>query len=81
MGILYTSQSPELSLLEIIVHLPPVSLNEIPSLWLSTLQLPKKPDNIFWLKTSELPDYWKTGTLAETHSILSEWLLDPFAWA
>jgi len=78
LGILYTSRSPELSLLETIVHLPPISLAEIPRLWLSRLRLPEKPEGIFWMKPSELPDYWKTGTLAETRSILSEWLLDPF---
>ena len=78
LGVLYTSRSPELSLLETIVHLPAISLAEIPRLWLSTLRLPEKPESILWIKASELPDYWKTGTLAETRSILSEWLLDPF---
>lgn len=78
LGILYTSQSPELSLLETIVHLPSVLLSEIPQLWLSTLRLPEDSRSIFWIKAAELPDYWKTGTLTETRSILSEWLLAPF---
>lgn len=78
LGILYTSRSPELSLLETIVHLPPISLSTIPNLWLSTLRIPITPEEIFWMKLSDLPDHWKTGTLAETRSILNEWIFNPF---
>ena len=77
-GILYTSRTPELSLLETLVHLPPVTLTEIPVLWLSTLRLPDTPETVFWLDPAKLPAHWKAGTLAETQSILSDWLLAPF---
>lgn len=30
------------------------------------------------MQVSDLPEYWKTGTLAETRSILNEWLFDPY---
>jgi RES domain-containing protein len=80
-GILYSSRTPELSLLETLVHLPPLTLAEVPPLWLSTLQLPEAPETVFWLDPSRLPDYWKTGTLAETQTILTEWLMDPFCLA
>lgn len=76
-GILYTSRSPELSLLETIVHLPHNSLKSVPILWLNTLRLPGKQDDVIWLKISALPSYWKTGTLTETRSILNEWLVEP----
>ena len=78
LGILYTSRRPELSLLETLVHLPPLTLAEVPTLWLSTLRLPDTPETIFWLDPSKLSAHWKTGTLTETQSILSEWLLEPF---
>jgi len=81
LGILYTSRTPELALLETLVHLPPLTLAELPQLWLSTLRLPELPDSIFWIEPALLPSYWKSGTLAETQTILTEWLNDPFSLA
>ena len=80
-GILYTSRTPELALLETMVHLPPLTLGELPQLWLSTLRLPDEADSIFWLDTAKLPVYWKGGTLSETQTILSDWLQAPFCLA
>ena len=80
-AVLYTSRTPELALLETLVHLPPLTLSELPQLWLSTLQLPDEPETIFWITPSRLPDYWQSGTLAETQSILADWLADPFCLA
>lgn len=80
-GVLYTSQTPELSLLETLVHLPPLTLREIPKLWLSTLELPKIPESIFWINPSQLPTYWNTGPLSDTQTILTEWLVSPFSLA
>lgn len=80
-GILYTSRTPELALLETLVHLPPLTLPELPQLWLSTLRLPDDNNAIFWLDPARLPLYWQTGSLAETQTILTDWLLDPFCLA
>ncbi len=81
-GILYTSRTPELALLETLVHLPPTTLPELPQLWLSTLHLPDELENaVFWLAPDRLPHYWRTGSLAETQTILTDWLLDPFSLA
>jgi len=81
MGILYTSRTPELALLETLVHLPPLTLAELPQLWLTTLRLPDEADNIFWLDSTKLPPYWKRGTLGETQTILTDWLQAPFCLA
>ncbi len=81
LGILYTSRTPELALLETLVHLPALTLTGLPQLWLSTLRLPDLPDSVFWLKPSLLPAYWNSGTLTETQTILTEWLNDPFSLA
>lgn len=80
-GVLYTSRTPELALLETLVHLPPVGLTDLPQLWLSTIRLPELTNAIFWLDRTRLPVYWQTGTLAETQSILAEWMVEPFSLA
>jgi RES domain-containing protein len=80
-GILYTSRSPELALLETLVHLPPVGLSALPQLWLTTLRLPDSPRTVFWLDPALLPVWWRTGVLSETQLILQDWLLDPFSLA
>lgn len=80
-GVLYTSRTPELALLETLVHLPPLTLPELPQLWLSTIRLPDLPDLIFWLDPARLPTYWRSGTLTETQTVLTEWLTDPFCLA
>jgi len=90
MGILYTSRTPELALLETLVHLPPLTLTELPQLWLSTLRLPIIPGPagiqpsetdslLFWLELAKLPPFWRLGTLAETQLLLTEWLTRPFS--
>jgi RES domain-containing protein len=61
--------------------LPPLTLAELPQLWLSTLRLPDQADNIFWLDPAKLPPYWKRGTLSETQMILTDWLQTPFCLA
>lgn len=80
-GVLYTSRTPELALLETLVHLPPVTPADLPRLWLSTLRLPVIDEAVFWLDANRLPPYWQSGTLAETQTILAEWLNEPFSLA
>lgn len=80
-GILYTSRTPELALLEALVHLPPLTLSELPQLWFTTLRLPESTDTVFWTDPARLPGYWKSGTLSETQAILTDWLSAPFSSA
>lgn len=81
-GILYTSRSPELALLETLVHLPPIALPELPQLWLTTIRLPDTDNQaIFWLEPAKLPSYWHSDIHSETQVILKEWLNNPFCLA
>ena len=80
-GILYTSQSPALALLETLVHLPPVGLAELPCLRLSTLGNPEGAETVFWIAPDRLPPYWQSGTLNLTQDILADWLNEPFCLA
>lgn len=85
-GILYTSRSPELALLEMLVHLPPIRLAELPHLYLSTLSLPEEPEakrgpTIFWITPDRLPPRWQLGSMTLTQSILTDWLNEPFCLA
>jgi RES domain-containing protein len=45
-GILYTSASPELALLEQLVHLPALPYEDLPKLFLLTLALPEQPEKL-----------------------------------
>lgn len=78
---LYTSRTPELALLETLVHLPSVTPADLPQLWLSTIRLPAIDEAVFWVHANRLPLYWQSGTLAETQTILAEWLNAPFSLA
>ena len=80
-GILYTSRTPELALLETLVHLPPVRLSELPHLWLTTIRLPEGTNTVFWTSAELLPAYWQSGRLASTQVILADWLQTPFSLA
>ena len=80
-GILYTSKTPELALLETLVHLPALTLGEVPQLWLSTIELPQISESIFWIDPAKLPSYWNSGPLSSTQTILNEWLFSPFSLA
>jgi RES domain-containing protein len=70
--VLYTSESRELALLEIIVHTPPMM---IPDLDILTIEIPD--DSITELKVADLPDNWNhypaPGILAE---IAEKWITE-----
>ena len=73
MGILYTSASPELALLEQLVHLPTLPYGDLPRLFLLTLALPELPRRL-----QELPPNWREGAgFAANHQKLAGWLLNP----
>ncbi len=76
-GILYTSASPELALLEQLVHLPELPYGDLPRLFLLTLTLPDPPEQL-----SQLPAGWREEAGYQTcHRLLADWLGHPHVLA
>ncbi|MCF2442595.1 RES family NAD+ phosphorylase [Dyadobacter sp. CY345] len=72
-GILYTSASPELALLEQLVHLPALPYQDLPRLFLITLTFPSVPKSVEKLS----PKWRDPATYYENHQLLEKWLRDP----
>ena len=73
-SLLYTTESPALSLLEVLVHLNP---KRIPEYYLVTLEL---PDSIRSYRTQELPPDWRATGSAQplpSQTFLLDWLRNP----
>jgi RES domain-containing protein len=76
-GILYTSASPELALLEQLVHLPELSYEDLPKLFLLTFALPDPPERL-----SKLPAGWREEAGYQTcHGLIADWLARPHVLA
>jgi RES domain-containing protein len=76
-GILYTSASPELALLEQLVHLRGLPYQDLPRLFLLTLALPDQPERL-----NGLPPDWREEAGYETcHRLLAGWLNQPHVLA
>ncbi len=74
-GILYTSASPELALLEQIVHLRSLPYSDLPRLVLLTLLLPDPPR---LLDASDLPTNWRDeADFSANHQAIASWLAKP----
>lgn len=74
-GILYTSASPELALLEQIVHLRSLPYSDLPKLVLLTLILPETPRLI---DLQDLPPNWQDeADFGMNHQFLANWLAKP----
>ena len=75
-GILYTATSPELAVLETLVHFPKVNYAQLPRLRVFTLTVPD--GEIRWIYPELLPDEWADPTaLPLTQTLFSEWLRNP----
>ncbi|GHB74972.1 RES family NAD+ phosphorylase [Persicitalea jodogahamensis] len=73
-SLLYTTESPALSLLEILVHL---NLNRIPEYFLVTLEV---PDSMRTYRSEDLPKGWQSVGNAHplpSQTFLLEWLMRP----
>ena len=74
-GIIYTSSSPELALLEQLVHLPTLPFEDLPKLFLLTLSI---PSNTRILTPDELPSGWRYGVyFFDNQEFMTAWLLSP----
>ncbi len=72
-GIPYTSASPELALLEQLVHFPTLPYQDLPRLFLLTFVLPDPPRVL-----TELPPNWREeADYAANHQRLVNWLVTP----
>ena len=72
-GILYTSSSPELALLEQLVHLPALPYSDLPRLVLIKLALPGTPKIL-----EGLPPKWRESEDYKTnHQLIGNWLNNP----
>jgi RES domain-containing protein len=72
--LLYTTSSPALALIESLVHQPRVRYEKLPALHLITLSV---PENVRYLASHELPDYWNEERYERTQWILKPWLDEP----
>ena len=76
LGILYTSSSPALALLETMVHFPAVNYDDLPALRLFTLRVPD--DEIRWINPAFLPQNWDDPVQRPvTQTYFWEWLSMP----
>ncbi|WP_018618333.1 RES family NAD+ phosphorylase [Spirosoma luteum] len=74
-GVLYASASPELALLEQMVHLRSLPYSDLPRLVLLTLALPEPPR---LLGVTELPENWRDESdFSENRKLIAPWLTRP----
>jgi RES domain-containing protein len=74
LSLLYTTESPALSLLEVLVHLNP---KRIPRYYLVTIEV---PDSIRSFTVDELPPNWRATGSAQpvpSQTFLLDWLREP----
>ncbi|TDE13892.1 RES family NAD+ phosphorylase [Dyadobacter psychrotolerans] len=73
-GILYTTSSPELGLVETLAHAPAVRYEDLPVYWLTSIDI---PDNIRYYNRLEMPDFWQDKNYERTQFWLNNWLQNP----
>lgn len=73
-GILYTTATPELGLVETLAHAPGVRYEDLPVYWLSTIEI---PDNIRFYAREEMPPFWQDKNYERTQYWLNSWLKKP----
>lgn len=73
-GVLYTTSTPELGLVETLAHAPNVRYEELPTYWLFSIEA---PDNILYYQRNEMPDFWQDETYDRSQMWLRDWLQNP----
>jgi len=73
-GILYTTSSPELGLVETLAHAPGVRYEDLPKYWLTSIEI---PNDIRSYNTREMPEYWQDNNYEKTQFWLHDWLMKP----
>lgn len=73
-GVLYTTSTPELGLVETLAHAPEVRYEDLPAYWLSKIEL---PNSIRTFRVDEMPNFWQDKTYDRTQEWLKDWLQNP----
>ncbi|WP_031529413.1 RES family NAD+ phosphorylase [Dyadobacter crusticola] len=73
-GVLYTTSTPELGLVETLAHAPGVRYEDLPMYWLSSIQI---PDQIRYYARNEMPGFWQDRNYDRTQYWLKDWLISP----
>lgn len=73
-GVLYTTSTPELGLVETLAHAPAVRYEDLPGYWLSQIEI---PDSLRSFQANEMPDFWQDKTYERTQNWLHDWLTKP----
>ncbi|CAG5071899.1 hypothetical protein DYBT9623_03875 [Dyadobacter sp. CECT 9623] len=73
-GVLYTTTTPELGLIETLAHAPGVRYEDLPLYWLSSINM---PDDIRYFSRAEMPDFWQDRNYDRTQFWLHQWLTNP----
>lgn len=73
-GILYTTSTPELGLVETLAHAPGVRYEDLPTYWLSSISI---PENIRFYSREEMPGFWQDKNYERTQNWLGSWLKNP----
>lgn len=73
-GILYTTSTPELGLVETLAHAPAVRYEDLPTYWLSSISI---PENIRFYGREDMPDFWQDKNYERTQKWLNNWLKNP----
>lgn len=72
--VLYTSSSPELALVEVLANLMPIRLDELPTYFLVTIQVPDSEATRIYT-VNELPADWNQPVRApHLQTFLGEWM-------
>lgn len=73
-GVLYTTSTPELGLVETLAHAPGVRYEDLPAYWLCSIDIPL---DIHYYFLADMPSYWQDKTYDQTQLWLKDWLIKP----
>lgn len=73
-GILYTTSTPELGLIETLAHAPGVRYEDLPVYWLSSIEI---PDTVRYYNRNDMPPFWQDKDYERTQQWLKSWLQNP----
>ena len=73
-GVLYTTSTPELGLVETLAHAPGIRYEDLPIYWLTSINI---PDDIRYYQREDMPLFWQDNNYERTQYWLNDWLVNP----